>query len=1290
MSKVRQTNEESGESPSGKLSGSFWSGLRGRTLVIMGIAYGVIAVIALGALWNVGHGIARDLGAAYAERLVLWHKERAASEVGRNLALARQLAENPSLIAWVRDEDDPQKRQQALEVLKSYRSRLDSSNYFLALADSGNYYFSQKGESPANGRPEHTLHRDDPQDDWFYSTLESDAGFHINVDVNKLDITKAWINVPIRADGVPLGLTGTGLELSRLVRDFTSSEKPGVTTMLLNRDGAIQIHPETSHIAFDTASRKNVNQTLPNYVETADGRERLNSALDKLASGEERVAILNLNIEGKERLVAAAWMDRLGWYTVAALDLNSILGWPEFLSLGGVLAAAMIGLLIMLAFLINPLILRPIDRLSHAAAKVAQGDYSVRVPEKRSDELGTLSRGFNQMTSTLRDYTEDLEARVTERTREAEAARQYFESILENTPVGIAFLDGERRIRQVNSESLRLLGYAEEDVLGRTPHFIYTDDTTLDIIGREAYPELVQGGTYRRLVELQHADGSVFPCSMAGRAVNPEDLSQGYIWTLRDMTERVRMEEELRAAKEEAESATEAKSKFLAQMSHEIRTPMNAVIGLAHLLSRTELASDQGDYVRKIINSSQALLGLINDILDFSKVEAGKLDLDHIAFDMHEVLDNLSNVVSLKAEEKDLELLFAIEPEMPMRLMGDPLRLGQVLTNLATNAVKFTEQGNVVLAVHVVEWEEKDRARLCFAVRDTGAGLTKKQRENLFEAFEQADASNTRQHEGTGLGLAISKQLVDLMGGELQVESEPGEGSTFWFEAPFQVAQENRKPDIPPRLAGLRVLVVDDNETSRQILKGILENFGCRVTTAVDGETALAMLQQAEKPFHLVLMDWYMPGMSGLEATRRIKSDSVPNSPPAVLMVTAYGRDTLKHAADESGTDAFLTKPMEPSLLLDIMLEVLGEKPGERSRKEDTTSREWSGLETIQGARVLLAEDNEINREVAGELLQQAGMAVTTAWDGKEALQRIHSESYDLVLMDVQMPEMDGLEATRRIREAGYSVPILATTAHAMDGDAQKSLDAGMNDHLTKPLDPKQLNQALIQWIAPKESASSPQTGTDQGRETTGDLPELDGLDTAQGLQNVGGSIKLYVKLLREFPGKNAETGRNIRAALKAGQKEEAVRIAHSVKGASGSLGATHLQEAARNLENGLRESRDEEELERILSRFETALQSLCQGLDRFHSSEPRDTAGEEADLEQMAYLIDRLRELIQEGDVEAEDVLEELHAALSGAGFDAQLNTLREHIADVEFDKAKTVLEELASRVDKGSSHGG
>jgi two-component system sensor histidine kinase/response regulator len=1060
--------------------------------------------------------------------------------------------------------------------------------------------------------------------------------------------------------------------------------------MLLNRNGAIQVHPETSHIAFDTASRRNITNSLFRYLATENDRQRLNAALEDLASGEERVRILSLNIEGKERLVAAAWMERLGWYTVAALDLSSILGWPEFLSLGGVLAAALTALLIMLTFLINPLILQPIYRLSHAAARVARGDYSVRVPEKRSDELGILSRGFNQMTATLRDYTEDLEARVTERTREAEAARQYFESILENTPVGIAFLDGERRIQQVNSEFLRLFGYNEEDVLGQSPRFIYPDESTHQTIGREAYPEIASGGIYSTLVELQDASGSVFPCSLVGRAVNPADLSQGYIWTLRDMTERVQMEEDLRAAKEEAESATEAKSKFLAHMSHEIRTPMNAVIGLAHLLSRTELTSDQADYVRKIINSSQALLGLINDILDYSKVEAGKLDLDHIAFDLHEVLDNLSNVVSLKAEEKDLELLFAIEPDVPMRIMGDPLRLGQVLTNIATNAVKFTDRGNVVLDVRVVNWEEEDRVRLCFAVRDTGVGLTEEQKGHLFEAFRQADNSTTRKQEGTGLGLAISQQLVGLMGGELRVESAPNEGSTFWFEAPFQVVQEPQKPSVPHRLTGLRVLVVDDNETSRQILKGMLENFGCQVTTAVDGERGLAALEQAVKPFHLVLMDWYMPGMSGIEATRRIKTGSASNSPPAVLMVTAYGRDTLKHAADESGANAFLTKPMHPSLLYDTVLEVIEGKPRESRAVEDHTAEECSGLEAVCGSSVLLVEDNEINQEVAVELLHQAGMAVATAWNGKEAVQRLDSESYDLILMDVHMPEMDGLEATRRIREAGHSVPILAITAHAMEGDAQKSLNAGMDDHLTKPIDPQQLNQALIQWIPPREPASSPEGGKDREKGVTDRLPQLDGLDTTQGLQNMGGSTALYVKLLREFPPKNAEAGQNIRAARKEGQEEKAVRIAHSVKGAAGSLGAKHLQETARELEEGLRQGDEEKELETSLIRFETALERLCQDICRFYASEPQDRNTGTPDMEEVAHLIDRLRALIEEGDVVAEDVVEELRSALSNAGFDAQLDALHERIIDVEFDKAKPLLEEIVSRIDKGLDHDG
>jgi len=581
-----------------------------------------------------------------------------------------------------------------------------------------------------------------------------------------------------------------------------------------------------------------------------------------------------------------------------------------------------------------------------------------------------------------------------------------------------------------------------------------------------------------------------------------------------DITEKKYMEEQLIQAKRTADEANKTKGDFLANMSHEIRTPMNAVIGMAHLVLKTDLTPKQQDYLTKIQSSANSLLGIINDILDFSKIEAGKLDMESVEFNLDHVLDNLANLITVKAGEKeDLEILFATSHRVPRILVGDPLRLGQVLINLANNAVKFTDSGEIVVYTKLGQKDE-DRVTLKFSVRDTGIGLTEDQIDKLFEAFSQADTSTTRKYGGTGLGLNISKLLIEMMGGKIWAESEPGRGSTFNFTASFGQKKEKAQKRLRPStdLRGKKVLVVDDNATSRKILQEILQSFSFEVSLAASAEEGLAELESAPKehPYDLVIMDWRMPGMDGLEASRRIKNHTNLGRIPPIILVTAYGREEIMQQAEELGLEGFLIKPVSPSVMFDAIMQALGKDVQKVSRVDRKKEDKTEGLAAIHGARLLLVEDNEINQQVAQEILESVGLNVTLANDGLEAVEAVKKNKYDAILMDIQMPVMDGYEATRRIRkweggkeksevgkreeevgieksESGMrnkirensdlkseirnhkseikSVPIIAMTAHAMAGDEEKSMQAGMNGHVTKPIDPDQLLDLILQRV---------------------------------------------------------------------------------------------------------------------------------------------------------------------------------------------------------------------------------
>ena len=649
------------------------------------------------------------------------------------------------------------------------------------------------------------------------------------------------------------------------------------------------------------------------------------------------------------------------------------------------------------------------------------------------------------------------------------------------------------------------------------------------------------------------------------------------------------MMQDLDEARGQAEEATKTKSEFLANMSHEIRTPMNAIMGMAHLALKTDLTPKQYDYLKKVDISAKSLLGIINDILDFSKIEAGKMDMESVDFQLEETLDNISTLVGIKTQEKGLELLFKTDPAVPRALIGDPLRLGQILINLSNNAVKFTETGEIVVAAEVVNQDESE-VTLKFSVCDTGIGMTTEQAAKLFQPFSQADSSTTRKYGGTGLGLTISKRLAEMMGGKIWVESQSGQGSTFSFTANFGLGKKIAKKRFKPssELRGMKVLVVDDNATSRSIFQEMLESFSFDVSVAPSGEEGIAELENADsdKPFELVIMDWKMPGMDGLDASDRIKKHKDLNKIPAIILVTAYGREEVMQQAEQVGLEGFLLKPINPSMLFDAIMLAFGEVAPETSRVALKHEQEAEALKHIQGACLLLVEDNEINQQVAKEILEGAGLIVTLATNGLEAVNAVQENDYDAVLMDVQMPVMDGYTATAKIRNLKTeirNVPIIAMTAHAMAGDEDKSLKAGMNGHVTKPIDPDQLFSALQKWVKPGERKARvnqakvpderPASEKTVSQEDT--LPEsLPGFELSSGLKRMGGKKAFYRKLLLDFGGNYTAVAGEIREALDAKDFEHTQSLVHNIKGLAGNLAATKLQAASANLEKLVKDAK--------------------------------------------------------------------------------------------------------------------
>jgi len=646
----------------------------------------------------------------------------------------------------------------------------------------------------------------------------------------------------------------------------------------------------------------------------------------------------------------------------------------------------------------------------------------------------------------------------------------------------------------------------------------------------------------------------------------------------KEVEEHKKTAEELNKAKIEADLANKAKGDFLANMSHEIRTPMNAIIGMTYLMKQTEFTPKQKDYIHKIENSANVLLGVINDILDFSKIEAGKLEIDTIDFNLHSVIENVTTMVEMKTSEKNLDFVVSYDQGINMNIHGDPLRLGQILTNLVNNAVKFTEKGEIGIYIKSIS---KDYYR--FEVRDTGIGLTKEQQSKLFQSFSQADSSTTRKYGGTGLGLAISKQLVHLMGGRIWIESEYGKGSSFIFEISLK---ETFQADLEKKqFSDKRILIVDDTPSWQNILTSLLKQYDIVVDIASSGEEAISMICNENRQYDLVMMDWRMPGMDGIETTKIIKKHR-KNLPTTIIMVSSFSQETVVDAAKKQGIDIFLHKPIDPSLLYNVIMDVFGNKIQKKCEQIVDTSSLKQELSTLKGSHLLLVEDNRLNREIIHGMIDPSGIIIDDACNGEDALNKFQQNrnKYELILMDIQMPIMDGYEATQEIRKLDKNIPIVALTANALLRDIKKTQEYGMNAHLNKPIEVDKLFSILLEYLTKTCALQTPETKNNHAPFKR--IPEFKHIDTIDGLKRLVGDTELYSRVLQSFADDYQDIVEKLRQSLK-NDRQTAKRITHTVKGLSANIGAKKLHEVAARLDKDLDES--------LLQNFEIELMNVIQ-----------------------------------------------------------------------------------------------
>ena len=908
--------------------------------------------------------------------------------------------------------------------------------------------------------------------------------------------------------------------------------------------------------------------------------------------------VISTNSVGLRALNSFKTLKTVDWVLAASLPVDEafepfdgvlyrLLLWSGLASL---LAAALIGWL-------TVRLMAPLMRLRDAIVALRQdASRYTPLPVRTEDEVGQLTHAFNGMM------------------QERLAADARLQSLIEFAPNAIVVVGVEGRIETFNREAERCFGYQRDEILGqpletliperlREQHARHREQ----FFAERLSPEPMRMGNGVDLWGLRQ-DGSEFPIETNLSAVRT-DQGTKVLAVISDITERHRLRLELEARAEElererdrAEAANRAKSEFVANMSHEIRTPMNAVLGMVYLLGNTTLTAQQRKYLGMVRSSGQSLLGILNDVLDFSKIEARAMELAPVEFDLDETMNSLATTMTMNAGDKELELAIAVDPEVPRLLLGDSMRLQQILVNLAGNAIKFTEQGEVVVSINV-DGRDEGHALLRFEVRDTGIGMTEQQQAQLFNAFSQGDQSITRRFGGTGLGLAITKRLIELMGGKIAVHSQQGAGTTFWFSLPFEVLPEAQQARRRPALGDLRLLVADDNRTSRELIGKLIRSWGWRADEVDSGAAALQRYRasvQAEQAYDVVLADWHMPGMDGLATAKGIRQAASGHRQPIVVMVNAFARDQLDDISSAPEADVVLVKPITSSSLFDALHQALATKQVDG---ELATLPEHGIVGRLRGLHFLLVEDNLLNQTVARGILEHAGATLDVVGDGQQAVDLLRTEAarYDMVLMDMQMPVMDGFTATEVLRgELGLRLPVIAMTAGVLGSERSRCLAAGISDFIPKPVEVEQMLAVILRQLPPDALRRMASAAATPGPAAGAPAPlpageasifNMDSLMRVMGKDPKGREVMF--KMVRGALDTGMAPVDQAGVALQEGRLRDAAGLFHSLRGAVGVLGAKRLIQATIDAENAINEQREHE----LEQRYQAVKAELAQTL---------------------------------------------------------------------------------------------
>ncbi len=875
--------------------------------------------------------------------------------------------------------------------------------------------------------------------------------------------------------------------------------------------------------------------------------------------------------------------------------------------------------------------------------------------------------------------------RVEETLKELKESEAYNRMLFENFPIGLALCRTSGEFVDVNRVYAQIIGRSIEETLKLS----YWDITPEDYVEQEqqhlaSLKATGRYGPYEK--EHIHKDGHRVPVRLSGLILSRRD--EEYIWsTVEDVTEERRVAREIQNAKEAAEAASLAKSEFVANVSHEIRTPLNAITGMGYLLGRTSLTKRQRDYLAKLHSASDTLMAVINDVLDFSKIESRRLVLEEHSFRVDDILESVASVTALAAQAKGLEFFFNFGSDMPMTVIGDSVRIRQVLLNLTYNAIKFTEKGSVVISCAAKECDT-ERATMTFAVQDTGIGMSDEQQAKVFRPFAQGDASTTRTHGGTGLGLTISRHLVELMGGRMTVDSKEKHGSTFTFDIPVRLPKAETKGVAltlsPP---GTRVLLVEDSQRQCDAVSLMLNGLGMQVDSVDSGEAALQKLT-AGSPYALILSDVVLGGISGFTMAEKLMEIVGEENAPPIVFMTGHEETKIAGLAPGRDTEGILFKPFTRSELQRKLNSVLG-TTGETA--EGNVAQ--SAAAELGGATVLLVEDNEINRQVATELLESESVIVETVSCGEAALPAVRAQRFDAILMDIQMPGMDGYETARRIRAlpAHSDVPILAMTANVQSDVSKNVREAGMNDLLSKPVEPQQLYAVLAKWVQAKGTGGSlnaPEKKRESPRITETGIPDISGIDTGDGLRRTGGKPAFYVDLLRKFARDTRGTVERMASAWREGRRAEAQRIVHTLRGQAGSLGAHMLAEAATQVDAALAGSADES-VEDLLARLHEVLAQQITDIETALAPESAHIlapSGRALDREAVREIVRELHKLLSDDDARATECVGRLSTAVAGTPLQPHVEAVERAIGVYDYPDALEALSAVRINVGKGN----